>query len=417
MTSMVRPYSFGGKAKIMKFIFALIVSSVFASHVYSQPELTLWITPDGYHDHSDHHIMQEYFCDSSYYIYYQQQPDTLFITTKNEGTDTLDLISVHALGFSGASFDVIGFAPIRLSPGGMVTLKVLYHLPSDYVEGLNGQLTIHSNDPKKPYCHLYFDVGCAVKWSFRVNDFGGVTGNCDTPIIFPDYSDDVVNANLMFEEVMAFYDYNPATTSSEKVMEIINDGVIIHKNAGVLGEFTAGYAQNTVDPSFSVDTHIVHIREALLVSATMRVSSLLQANSGINVDGTLFVNGNTNLDGNLDVLSNAKIDGTLEVLAMTTPSDVKLKTDILPLSKPLDVVRKLQPKSYFHKVNTDSNRRQYGFLAQDLEAVIPEIVHTNELGIKSVNYQQIIPWLTAAIKTQQELIEALEKRIMVLESR
>src|SRR5262249_44104738 len=46
--------------------------------------------------------------------------------------------------------------------------------------------------------------------------------------------------------------------------------------------------------------------------------------------------------------------------------------------------------------------RQVGFLAQEVEGVLPELVHTDAQGYKSVAYINLVPLLVEAIKTQQK---------------
>ncbi|MBN1186453.1 MAG: tail fiber domain-containing protein, partial [Bacteroidales bacterium] len=65
--------------------------------------------------------------------------------------------------------------------------------------------------------------------------------------------------------------------------------------------------------------------------------------------------------------------------------------------------------------------RHYGFTAQELEEVFPELVSTeahppeDEKGepliYKSINYIEMIPILTQAIQEQQEEIEDLKKEL------
>ena len=57
----------------------------------------------------------------------------------------------------------------------------------------------------------------------------------------------------------------------------------------------------------------------------------------------------------------------------------------------------------------DENKKQkIGLLAQDIEKVFPELVSENN-GIKSVNYQGLVPVLINALKEQEERIKRLEK--------
>ena len=53
-------------------------------------------------------------------------------------------------------------------------------------------------------------------------------------------------------------------------------------------------------------------------------------------------------------------------------------------------------------------------MAQDIEKVFPELVVENK-GIKSVNYQGLVPVLINALKEQQSEIDALKKQEKRLE--
>ncbi|MCQ2376107.1 MAG: tail fiber domain-containing protein [Salinivirgaceae bacterium] len=55
----------------------------------------------------------------------------------------------------------------------------------------------------------------------------------------------------------------------------------------------------------------------------------------------------------------------------------------------------------------DTNRDQYGFLAQDFENVFPELVYTDSVGLKSIDYISLIPILLQAIQEQQAQIDYL----------
>lgn len=93
-------------------------------------------------------------------------------------------------------------------------------------------------------------------------------------------------------------------------------------------------------------------------------------------------------------------------------SDKRLKKDIRPLSSALDKVLSLNGISY--SWNKDSlpddkftDRREVGFLAQEVEKVMPELVATQANGFKGVAYHQLTSYLVEAIKEQQQKITAL----------
>ncbi|MEL6131928.1 MAG: tail fiber domain-containing protein [Bacteroidota bacterium] len=97
-------------------------------------------------------------------------------------------------------------------------------------------------------------------------------------------------------------------------------------------------------------------------------------------------------------------------------SDRKLKRDIKPISNAIETVQQLAGVTYNY--NTEfrpelrlSDERQYGFIAQEVEKILPELVrpaidpYGEEDDYMVMNYDGIIPVLTEAIKEQQEIMD------------
>ncbi|MFA7401800.1 MAG: T9SS type A sorting domain-containing protein [Bacteroidales bacterium] len=92
-------------------------------------------------------------------------------------------------------------------------------------------------------------------------------------------------------------------------------------------------------------------------------------------------------------------------------SDSTIKEDIQPFTEGLNIITQLNTYSYFFKDDSSENRkREFGLLAQEVEALLPELVDTS-YGLKLLDYDQFIPFLINAIKEQQIQIE--EKRIQI----
>lgn len=91
-------------------------------------------------------------------------------------------------------------------------------------------------------------------------------------------------------------------------------------------------------------------------------------------------------------------------------SDVRLKTNILPIQYGLAEVMNMAPVSFDWKTGGQS---KIGFLAQDLEGIIPEVVFRPENPDEAwgVNYPDLIPVLVSAIQEQQETISSQEDRL------
>lgn len=117
----------------------------------------------------------------------------------------------------------------------------------------------------------------------------------------------------------------------------------------------------------------------------------------------------------LDVNGNARVTGSLYLT-----SDINKKENVSPLTGALDHVSKLQGVSYtwkpeFQTDDEDSKKKQYGLIAQEVEAVYPEIVSEDDQGYKAVNYSALIGPMIEAIKELKAENEALSKRIEELE--
>ncbi len=108
---------------------------------------------------------------------------------------------------------------------------------------------------------------------------------------------------------------------------------------------------------------------------------------------------------------NMTIAGTL-----TQNSDARLKKDIVPLQSSLQKILSLNGYQY-HWIEPARNPNiQTGVLAQEVEKQMPELITTDNDGMKAVNYSGLVPYLIEAIKTQQQTIELLQSRITKLEN-
>jgi len=100
----------------------------------------------------------------------------------------------------------------------------------------------------------------------------------------------------------------------------------------------------------------------------------------------------------------------------TDVSDASLKENVVTIDGALDKVKQLQGR-YFTWISEDqSDDRQIGFIAQEVEAVVPELVSTSETGTKGMSYGKTTALLVEAIKEQQATIQALQDRLDALEN-
>lgn len=89
------------------------------------------------------------------------------------------------------------------------------------------------------------------------------------------------------------------------------------------------------------------------------------------------------------------------------PSDQNLKQDITNIDSGLSIINELRPVTYTFKDEKYGSGIQVGFIAQELETILPEVV-TNGPEYKSVNYGLITPLLTKAIQELDLKISSME---------
>jgi hypothetical protein len=105
------------------------------------------------------------------------------------------------------------------------------------------------------------------------------------------------------------------------------------------------------------------------------------------------------------------VNGTLRCFGFTNSSDARWKTNILTVANPLETILALRGvtfewnKDKFREMNFRDGR-QIGFLAQEVEKVLPNLVTTDSTGYKSVAYVDVIPLLVEAMKAQQKQHDA-----------
>ena len=144
------------------------------------------------------------------------------------------------------------------------------------------------------------------------------------------------------------------------------------------GENTAGTNQNLIQ--MKCDATNTYVR---LYSGNSE--KLRTVTGGITVYGNLTASGN-----------------------VTSNSDIHLKKDIKVIRNPLDKVSELRGITFDRKdVECD---RQTGLIAQEVEAVLPEAVETDEDGIMSVAYGNLVGLLIESIKELKGRVEELENK-------
>ncbi len=128
-------------------------------------------------------------------------------------------------------------------------------------------------------------------------------------------------------------------------------------------------------------------------------------------------------DSNYSLSVNGEAAKTTGGGQWTTLSDKRLKKDIISIPTPLETISKLNGVTYkwiSPENHGNSTKKIYGFIAQDIEEIIPEWVETRTDGYKTLNTSGIEALIVESIKElkkqnqqlaqeNQELRERIEK--------
>jgi hypothetical protein len=105
-------------------------------------------------------------------------------------------------------------------------------------------------------------------------------------------------------------------------------------------------------------------------------------------------------------------------LTSTNPSDERLKDDITDLQYGLNEILKLRPVSYNWKNDTANQGKQFGFIAQEVQEIMPELIsefttteNEEEVVRLGLDKEGIYATLVNAIQEQQKQIEQLKSLI------
>lgn len=214
-------------------------------------------------------------------------------------------------------------------------------------------------------------------------------------------------------------------------------GVGLH-NEGLFGHsIGAGSGQNIGNYAFAQGSSFVNYGVLAETRGTgnnsWNIALFADANGVAKTNYAIYAyphNATTNYAGYF--AGDVTITGTL-----TNPSDASLKEDVEKIASSIKIVKQLNPVTYNYKEEMGDKGmnlpkgQQYGFVAQELEKVLPELVTTQVMPVfsddnpynstsiekfeyKGINYIGIIPILTSAIKEQQNTIEEQGKQIEVL---
>ena len=102
--------------------------------------------------------------------------------------------------------------------------------------------------------------------------------------------------------------------------------------------------------------------------------------------------------------------GKVKANAFLSYSSIRFKKNVQPLESPMDTINKLNGVSYDWK---DTGKKDYGFIAEEVGKVLPEIVEwsADPEYANSMDYIRIISFLVEGVKEQEKKITDLQNKL------
>lgn len=96
-------------------------------------------------------------------------------------------------------------------------------------------------------------------------------------------------------------------------------------------------------------------------------------------------------------------------------SDIRLKENIFPIQDHLaDGIMDLSPCEYTYK-NDERKKIHYGFIAQEMQSIFPELVQKREDDTMVINVLEMVPIMVSKMKKMQEEIDTLKEKMSSLD--
>tara|TARA_R100000773_G_scaffold11358_1_gene10492 strand:- start:1373 stop:4903 length:3531 start_codon:yes stop_codon:yes gene_type:complete len=192
------------------------------------------------------------------------------------------------------------------------------------------------------------------------------------------------NINVDVSDKVKFDDDLKATFGSSDDLQIYHDGSNSRINNTDTGTFLFDTAGEFQLRSTSTKKFIKAIQDGAVEVYHDNSKKFETTSTGVSVTGALVASGD-----------------------VTAFSDITLKTDVNTINNALSTVGKLRGVTYKWKEN---NKSSIGVIAQEVEQIIPEVVHTSEHNgkeVKSVDYGKLVGVLIEAIKELKAEVEEL----------
>tara|TARA_R100000808_G_scaffold22242_2_gene48303 strand:- start:967 stop:1749 length:783 start_codon:yes stop_codon:yes gene_type:complete len=171
----------------------------------------------------------------------------------------------------------------------------------------------------------------------------------------------------------------------------------------------------TIDPTDATAVNVA-AADLILIADASDSNNLKKAEIGYAWNGTSFY-----IDGKvgvgvvsptyaIDLPNSSNVAGQARANAFVTYSSRELKKNINQIKEPLNIVSNLTGVTFDWK---DTDRREIGLIAEDVQKVLPEIVACQNNRPAALDYPKLTALLIECVKELQVKIDFLEKKVFL----
>lgn len=226
-----------------------------------------------------------------------------------------------------------------------------------------------------------------------------------------------VTNNCSNPKVKVFYKKNTEGHKNIKYdNEQLTDGILIKKgcNLNLVAENNdfINFINSRDSKKLTVKSHLPNIGYYDIdINTDKNINSISESvyfNNWYNNDGSLngLIIGNK--DKHFSVQKDVYVQENITAFDSRIPSDIRLKKDVKDITNGLEIINKLRPVSFKWKKN---NNESIGFIAQEIEEVLPEFVRDTRLNgetIKTIKQDKLIPYIVDSIKNISNRLKKYE---------
>lgn len=220
----------------------------------------------------------------------------------------------------------------------------------------------------------------------------------------------------------------PPTTAVE-AMTINNNGYVgINCNSPRYNLDVNGVLAQTGDLTFCM-SELTTAKDSIAIITNGFVGSatfwLYSFNNGGLLSNTLYLyhyGGTPNVKQifrihEYDTTNTLYYNGNISANDVIAFSDQRLKENIITIDKPMEKIMQMRGV-YFNKKDDASKTRNVGVIAQEVESIFPEVIHTSidSEHYKTVAYGNMTALLIEGMKAQQSTIHSLQTTLSTLMS-